>query len=86
VSTHRTAHEVRTDHRSAGNVRDFHTFNLNFMIRELNKLGHHILLEDSTVAYLIKRARKFPGEGNEDPEWEKLVELWEYNLKEKIIF
>lgn len=65
---------------------DFHTFNLNFMIRELNKLGHHILLEDSTVAYLIKRARKYRGEGNEDPEWEKLVELWEYNLKEKIIF
>ncbi|HEY1405470.1 MAG TPA: hypothetical protein VF857_02565 [Spirochaetota bacterium] len=65
---------------------DFHTFNLHYIIRTLNKLGHHVLLEDTTVAYLIKRARKFRGEGEIDPEWEKLVELWEYNLKEKIIF
>lgn len=64
---------------------DFNTFNLNFLIRRLNKMDQHVLLEDNTVAYLIKRARKKRGEAA-DPEWEKLVELWEYNLKEKIIF
>jgi hypothetical protein len=65
---------------------DFHTFNLNYLIRTLNMLGHHVLLEDMTVAYLIKRSRKAKSDIPIDPEWEKLVELWEYNLKEKIIF
>jgi hypothetical protein len=65
---------------------DFHTYNLNYLVRTLNRLEQQILLEDTTVAYLIKRARKNRPEDEVDPEWEKLVELWEYNLKEKIIF
>jgi hypothetical protein len=63
---------------------DFHTFNLNYLIRKLNILNEQFILEDSTVAYLIKRARQYHPE-NIDLEWEKLVELWEYNQKEKVI-
>jgi len=67
---------------------DFHTYNLNYIIRKLNVLNQTVPLEDATVAYLIKRERKAKAERNEkpDPEYEKLVELWEYNLKEKIIY
>ena len=67
---------------------DFHTFNLNYIIRKLNILNQTIPLEDTTVAYLIKRERKAKAERNEKPdaEFEKLVELWEYNLKERIIY
>ena len=63
---------------------DFHTHNLNYFIRKLNSLNEQFLLEDSTVSYLIKRARAHHPE-NIDLEWEKLVELWEYNQKEKVI-
>ena len=63
---------------------DFHTANLNFLIRKLNSLNQQYLLEDSTVEYLITRKRK-AHEGEEaDKEFDKLVELWEYNLKEKL--
>jgi len=67
---------------------DFHTYNLNYIIRKLNRADQTIALEDSTVAYLIKRHRKAMAEKGEkpDPEFEKLVELWEYNLKERIIY
>ena len=39
-------------------IGDFHTFNLNYLIRKLNRLEQSFLLEDITVAYLIKRRRK----------------------------
>jgi hypothetical protein len=62
---------------------DFHTFNLNYLIRVLNREKNPAILEDSTVHYLIKRMRIFRPEAI-DAEWDKLVELWEYNIKEKI--
>lgn len=67
---------------------DFHTYNLNYIIRKLNSEKQTVALEDATVAYLIKRIRKAKAERGEktDPEFDKLVELWEYNLKERIIF
>lgn len=64
---------------------DFSTYNLNYFIRKLNELEEEFLLEDNTVEYLINRRRKFY-EGREDDtdkEFEKLVELWHYNIKEK---
>lgn len=66
-------------------IGDFQTYNLNFIIRKLNTLGESFLLEDSTVAYLIKRRNK-AYEGNpRDREFEKLVELWQYNIREKLL-
>ena len=66
-------------------IGDFNTFNLNLLIMKLNELGEHFLLEDSTVAFLIKR-RNFAYAGQPpDREFEKLVELWEYNVKEKFL-
>lgn len=67
---------------------DFHTYNLNYIIRRLNTERQTVALEDATVAYLVKRIRKARAERDEKPdaEFEKLVELWEYNLKERIIF
>jgi hypothetical protein len=62
---------------------DFHTYNLNYLIRVLNTKNSPAILEDSTVYYLIKRMRMFHPDSI-DAEWEKLVELWEYNIKEKI--
>ena len=66
---------------------DFHTYNLNYIIRRLNTERQTVALEDATVAYLVKRIRKARAERDEKPdaEFEKLVELWEYNLKERII-
>ncbi len=62
---------------------DFQTHNLNYFIIKLNKSREGFLLEDSTVAYLIKR-RNYAWEGKpRDREFEKLVELWEFNIKEK---
>lgn len=64
---------------------DFHTYNLNYLIRKLNSINEHFILEDSTVAYLIKRKREAYKDMPTDKEFDKLVELWEYNLKEKLI-
>jgi hypothetical protein len=62
---------------------DFQTFNLNYLIRKLNSLNQRFLLEDSTVEYLIKRRnRAYEGQPR-DREFDKLVELWHYNIKEK---
>jgi hypothetical protein len=61
---------------------DFQTFNLNYNIMKLNDLEEKFLLEDSTVAYLIKRRNSAYKNKPKDREFDKLVELWEYNLKE----
>jgi hypothetical protein len=64
-------------------IGDFQTYNLNYLIIKLNELGENFLLEDSIVKYLIKR-KIFSYEGQpRDKEFDKLVELWEYNIKEK---
>lgn len=62
---------------------DFHTQNLNYLIRKLNGENEIFLLEDETVSYLINRHRKKNIEKT-DPEFDKLVELWKYNIKEKL--
>jgi hypothetical protein len=64
-------------------IGDFHTHNLNYLIIKLNSLNERFLLEDSTVAYLIKRRNTASSNRPRDKEFEKLVELWEYNVKEK---
>ncbi|MDY6968636.1 MAG: hypothetical protein SVR08_08290 [Spirochaetota bacterium] len=63
-------------------IGDFETYNLNYLIRKLNTLGEKFLLEDSTVAFLIKRRYKAYEGKPRDREFDKLVELWEYNLTE----
>ncbi|HOO71148.1 MAG TPA: hypothetical protein PK926_05235 [Spirochaetota bacterium] len=64
-------------------IGDFQTYNLNYLIIKLNTLGEAYLLEDSIVKYLIKR-RNYAYEGKpRDKEFEKLVELWEYNISER---
>lgn len=68
---------------SSDYIGDFQTYNLNYLIRKLNALEQAYLLEDSTVEYLIKR-RNMVYEGRpRDREFDKLVELWRYNIKEK---
>jgi hypothetical protein len=68
---------------SSDYIGDFQTYNLNYLIRKLNSLEQEYLLEDSTVEYLIKR-RNMAHEGKpRDREFDKLVELWRYNIKEK---
>jgi hypothetical protein len=64
-------------------IGDFQTYNLNYLIIKLNNLNEHFLLEDSTVAYLIKRRNAAYQNQQRDKEFDKLVELWEYNVKEK---
>ncbi len=64
-------------------IGDFHTYNLNYIIRKLNSLGEFFMLEDSTVAYLIKRRNMAFADSPPDKEFDKLVELWEYNVREK---
>jgi hypothetical protein len=64
---------------------DFQTYNLNYFIRQLNTLGENFLLEDSTVAYLIKRRNKAYENKPRNREFEKLVELWQFNIKEKLL-
>ncbi len=64
-------------------IGDFHTYNLNYLITRLNSLGDRFLLEDSSVAYLIKRKNAAYRDRPRDKEFDKLVELWEYNVKEK---
>ncbi|HPJ35637.1 MAG TPA: hypothetical protein PK358_12425 [Spirochaetota bacterium] len=62
---------------------NFSTYNLNYLIKKLNSLNEKFLLEDSTVYYLIKRKNEAYSEHPPDREFEKLVELWEYNVKGK---
>ena len=64
-------------------IGDFQTHNLNYLIIRLNAIGEPFLLEDSTVAYLIKRKNMATRHLPRDKEFDKLVELWEYNVKEK---
>jgi len=64
-------------------IGDFQTHNLNYLIIKLNQLNEPFLLEDSTVAYLIKRRNMAYRDQPRDKEFDKLVELWEYNVKEK---
>lgn len=64
-------------------IGDFQTYNLNYLIVKLNALKEPFLLEDSTVAYLIKRRNSAYKDQPRDKEFDKLVELWEYNVKEK---
>jgi hypothetical protein len=64
-------------------IGDFQTYNLNYLIIKLNSLKERFLLEDSTVAYLIKRRNAAYQNQPRDKEFDKLVELWEYNVKEK---
>ena len=62
-------------------IGDHLTYNLNYLIRKLNTFGELFLLEDGTVKYLIKRRNEFHKNDPPDREFEKLVELWEYNIK-----
>ncbi|HSV95397.1 MAG TPA: hypothetical protein VLM75_00535 [Spirochaetota bacterium] len=66
-------------------IGDFQTHNLNYLIKKLNVLNETYLIEDSTVAYLIKRRNKAYEGKPRDREFEKLVELWQYNIKEKLL-
>ncbi len=66
-------------------IGDFQTHNLNYLIKKLNGLGETFLIEDSTAAYLIKRRNKACEGKPRDREFEKLVELWQYNIKEKLL-
>ncbi len=68
---------------SSNYLGDFQTHNLNYLIRRLNSLEQNFLLEDSTVAYLLKRHYKSLEGTPRDREFDKLVELWQYNIKEK---
>ncbi len=61
----------------------FNTYNLIYIINKLNELGDKFLLEDSTVYYLIKRRNEAYINKPSDREFDKLVELWEYNVKGK---
>ena len=62
---------------------NFNTYNLNYIIKKLNSLEEKFLLEDTTVYYLIKRRNEFYKGLPPDKEFEKLVELWEFNVKGK---
>jgi hypothetical protein len=66
---------------SASYIGDFQTHNMNYLIRKLNEIGQKFLLEDSTTRYLIKRRNTAFENKPKDREFEKLVELWEYNVK-----
>lgn len=62
---------------------NFNTYNLIYIINKLNSLGEKFLIEDSTVYYLIKRRNEALKDQPRDREFDKLVELWEYNVKGK---
>ena len=66
---------------SSSFIGDFQTHNLNYAIIRLNEQKENFLLEDSTVAFLIKRHLAAHKDEPRDREFEKLVELWEYNVK-----
>ncbi len=70
---------------SSRHIGDFQTYNLNYCIIKLNELSEKVLLEDATVNYLIKRRNKALANDPEDRQFNKLVELWRYNIKEKLI-
>ena len=61
----------------------FNTYNIVYIINKLNELGEKFLLEDSTVYYLINRRKDAYKDQAPDREFDKLVELWEYNVKGK---
>jgi len=64
-------------------IGNFNAYNINYLIKKLNENGEKFLLEDSTVYYLIKRRNEAYKDKPEDREFNKLVELWEYNIKGK---
>lgn len=66
---------------SATYLGDYQTYNLNYLIRKLNQDGQKFLLEDTTTRYLIKRRNTAFENRPKDREFDKLVELWEYNVK-----
>ncbi len=66
---------------SSNFIGDFQTYNINYLVKRLNKAGQKFLLEDATVTYLIKRRDKAFENKPRDREFEKLVELWKYNVK-----
>jgi hypothetical protein len=68
---------------SSKHIGDFQTYNLNYLIRKLNGLDQKFSLEDTTVAYLIKRRRLAYRDRRPDRVFEKLVELWEHNIKKE---
>lgn len=68
---------------SANYIGDFQTYNLNYIIKKLYSLYQRFLLEDSTVSYLIKRRNEAYKDNPPDREFDKLVELWHYNVKEQ---
>jgi len=66
-------------------IGDFQTYNLNYIIKKLNNLGEKFLLEDQTVSYLIRRRNKKYENEKPDREFNKLVELWQYHIKNKFL-
>lgn len=64
-------------------IGEFQTYNLNYLITKLYSLEQAFLLEDSTVFFLIKRKNAAYRDQPRDLEFDKLVELWEYNVREK---
>ena len=64
-------------------IGEFQTYNLNYLITKLYSLDQVFLLEDSTVFFLIKRKNAAYRDQPRDLEFDKLVELWEYNVREK---
>jgi hypothetical protein len=64
-------------------IGEFQTYNLNYLIIKLNSLKENFLLEDSTVSYLIRRRNSFYADNPPDREFDKLVELWTFNVRNK---
>ncbi|MCL2155361.1 MAG: hypothetical protein FWH53_06825 [Leptospirales bacterium] len=68
---------------SAEILGNFNAYNINYIIKKLNAIKENFILEDSTVYYLIKRRNEAYEDKPVDREFNKLVELWEYNVKGK---
>jgi hypothetical protein len=64
-------------------IGEFQTYNLNYLITKLYSFNQVFLLEDSTVFFLIKRKNAAYKDQPRDLEFDKLVQLWEYNVREK---
>jgi hypothetical protein len=62
---------------------NFNAYNIVYMIKKLNEVGEKFILEDPTVYYLINTRNEAYKDMPEDKEFNKLVELWEYNVKGK---
>lgn len=60
-------------------IGNFNVYNLNYLIIKLNEAKEQFLLEDSTVAFLIKRRNTAYEGQEEDRQFNKLVELWEHH-------